>query len=214
MIEAGVGYGHRTSRLHPKMKPYVAAIKSGVHLIDVAQTAEKLQSALDFLAKLKKDNKQILIVGTKVQIQSLVKDTAEACGMPYVNDRWLGGTLTNFKVISRRIKDLIEHEEKRERGEYDHYTKKERLEIDREIERLKKNFEGLKMMKELPTAVFIVDLDKNDLAAREARRKQIKSVALVDTNLNPESVDYPIPANDDALSGVSFILEEVKKALQ
>ncbi len=214
MIEAGVGYGHRTSRLHPKMKPYVEGVRAGVHIIDSAKTAEKLQEALDFLAKVKKDNKQVLFVGTKVQLQSLVVEAAQECGMPYVNQRWLGGTLTNFKVISQRVKELIDKEEKREKGEFEHYTKKERLEIDREIERLKRNFEGLKQMKELPAAVLIVDLDKNDLVAREARRKEIKSVALVDTNLDPGQVDYPIPANDDALSSVSFILEEVKKALK
>jgi small subunit ribosomal protein S2 len=134
--------------------------------------------------------------------------------MPYVNQRWLGGTLTNFKIISQRIRDLIEKETQREKGEFERYTKKEQLEIDREIDRLKRNFEGLKTMKELPSAVFIVDLDKNELAAQEARRKDIKVIGLVDTSLNPELVDYPIPANDDALSSVFFILEEVKKVLK
>ncbi len=211
MSEAGVNYGHRTSRLHPKMKQYIAGSKLGVHMIDLSKSAEKLQEALDFLATIKKEGKQVLFVGTKIQIQSLVLETAEVCEMPYVHERWLGGTLTNFKIISQRIKDLIDKEEKREKGEFDHYTKKERLEIDREIERLKKSFEGLKRMKELPSAVFITDLDKNELAAREAARKKIKSIAITDTNLNPEGVDYPIPANDDALSSVAFILEEVKK---
>jgi len=214
MNEAGVNYGHRTARLHPKMKQYVAGSKSGVHIIDLFKSAEKLQEALDFLSAIKKEGKQILFVGTKIQIQSLIFETAEACQMPYVQERWLGGTLTNFKIISQRIRDLIEKEEKREKGEFDHYTKKERLEIDREIERLKKSFEGLKRMKELPAAVFIADLDKNRIAAQEASRKKIKSIALVDTNLNPQDIDYPIPANDDALSSVSFILEEVKKILK
>lgn len=214
MTEAGVGYGHRTSRLHPKMKSCVEGVKAGVHIIDLSKTAEKLQEALSFLAKVKKDNKQVLLVGTKVQLQSLILEVAQETEMPYVNQRWLGGTLTNFKIISQRIRDLIEKENQREKGDFERYTKKEQLEIDREIDRLKRNFEGLKIMKELPAAVFIADLDKNELAAREARRKDIKSIGLVDTNINPEIVDYPIPANDDALSSVKFILEEVKKALK
>jgi len=214
MAEAGVGYGHRTSRLHPKMKPYIEGVRAGVHLIDLGKTAEKLQEALSFLSKIKKDNKQVLLVGTKVQVQSLILEVAQEVEMPYVNQRWLGGTLTNFKIISQRIRDLIEKETQREKGEFERYTKKEQLEIDREIDRLKRNFEGLKTMKELPSAVFIVDLDKNELAAQEARRKDIKVIGLVDTSLNPELVDYPIPANDDALSSVSFILEEVKKVLK
>jgi small subunit ribosomal protein S2 len=214
MAEAGIAYGHRTSRLHPKMKPYIESSKAGVHLIDLTKSAEKLQEALDFLANIKKEGKQVLFVGTKVQIKSSVKQVAEECNMPYVTERWLGGTLTNFKVISRRVKYLIEKEEKKSKGEFDHYTKKERLEIDREITKLKKSFEGLKPMKGLPAAIFIFDLDANDLAAREALRQEIKSIALVDTNLNPENIDYPIPANDDALSSVSFILEEVKKVLK
>ncbi len=214
MAEAGVGYGHRTSRLHPKMKPYIEGVRAGVHLIDLGKTAEKLQEALSFLSKIKKDNKQVLLVGTKVQVQSLILEVAQEVEMPYVNQRWLGGTLTNFKIISQRIRDLIEKETQREKGEFERYTKKEQLEIDREIDRLKRNFEGLKTMKELPSAVFIVDLDKNELAAQEARRKDIKVIGLVDTSLNPELVDYPIPANDDALSSVFFILEEVKKVLK
>lgn len=214
MAEAGVGYGHRTSRLHPKMKPYIEGVRAGVHLIDLSKTAEKLQEALSFLSKIKKDNKQVLLVGTKVQVQSLILEVAQEVEMPYVNQRWLGGTLTNFKIISQRIRDLIEKETQREKGEFERYTKKEQLEIDREIDRLKRNFEGLKTMKELPSAVFIVDLDKNELAAQEARRKDIKVIGLVDTSLNPELVDYPIPANDDALSSVFFILEEVKKVLK
>ncbi len=213
MIEAGVGYGHRSSRLHPKMKPYVVGMKSGVHLIDLSKTSEKLNLALDLLVKLKKENKQVLFVGTKVQIKDLVAKVAQECKMPYVHERWLGGTFTNFKIISHRVKDLIEKETKREKGEFDHYTKKERLGIDQEIEKLKRNFEGLRTMKELPVAVFIFDLDKTALVAQEAKRKGIKSIALVDTNLNPELVDYPIPANDDASSSINFILEQVKEVL-
>lgn len=211
MMDAGVEYGHRSARLHPKMKPYISGMKMGIYLIDLMQTAEKLKASLEFLQSIKKEGKQVLFVGTKIQIRKSVAEIAQKCNMPYVHERWLGGTLTNFKVISRRVKELIEKEEKRDKGGFDHYTKKERLVIDQEIERLRKNFQGLKMMKELPAAVFIFDLDKNELAAREALRKGIKSIALVDTNLNPTIVDYPIPANDDALSSVAFILEEVKK---
>lgn len=214
MAEAGVAYGHRTSRLHPKMKPYIEGVKAGVHIIDLNKTSEKLQKALSLLAEVKKENKQVLLVGTKVQLQSLILEVAQEIEMPYVNQRWLGGTLTNFKIISQRIRDLIEKEDQREKGDFERYTKKEQLEIDRELDRLNRNFGGLKLMKDLPAAVFITDLDKNELAAREARRRGIKSVGLVDTNINPEIVDYPIPANDDALSSVKFILEEVKKVLK
>ncbi len=214
MAKAGVGFGHRTSKLHPKMKPYVTGIKSTVHIIDLEKTVEGLRKALAFIREVGLQNKQILFVGTKIQFRELIKEVADACQLPYVNQRWIGGTLTNFSVISDRIKHLKEMEEGRKTGEWEKYTKKERIKLDHQCEKLEGKFGGLKIMSVLPAAVFILDLDKNALVSREARKKGIPVIALVDTNIHPELADYLIPANDDAIASARFILDKVQKVIE
>jgi small subunit ribosomal protein S2 len=213
MAEAGVNFGHKVSKLHPKMKPYISGIKNNVNIFDLEKTQKELEKALGFISKIVSEGKVIVFVATKVQLKGVVQLAAEACGVPYVTERWLGGTFTNFETIQKRVGYFKELEKKRESGELEKYTKKERLNFDREIAKLKIKFEGVRNMTKLPEAVFIFGLDKDITCAREAKRKGIKIIALCDTNVNPDIVDYPIPANDDAISAVSYIIERVKETI-
>ena len=214
MQTAGLHFGHRVSRLHPKMKPYVSGIKNNVHILDLEKTAKEFAKALTFISNTIADNKTILFVGTKIQIRESVKSTAQACQMPFVVERWLGGTFTNFETISKRVQYYKDLENKKLTGELEKYTKKERLMFDRELESLKKKFEGIKHMVKLPEVVFILDIKKDTTCVREAERKGIKIVGVVDTNIDPTPVDYPIPANDDAISSIKYILEKVSETIQ
>ena len=214
MAQAGVNFGHRVSKLHPSMKQYVSGIKNNVHTFDLEKTAKELEKALDFISKLASEGKTILIVGTKIQLRDLVKNAAEECGMPYVTERWLGGTFTNFETISKRVAYYKELERKRAAGELEKYTKKERLNFDKELATLKIKFEGIKNMQKLPEAVFIFGLDKDETPAKEAKIKGIKIIALVDTNINPATADYVIPANDDAISSVKYIIDKVAETIK
>ncbi|MCK4454018.1 30S ribosomal protein S2 [Candidatus Parcubacteria bacterium] len=213
MLAVGVHFGHRTSRLHPKMEPYLAGVKNTVHIIDLEKTAEKLKEALKFIQEIISENKVLLLVGTKIQIKDLVKEIAQECELPYVNERWLGGTLTNFEVISKRVGYLKEIEEKKASGAWEKYTKKERIKMNREFQNLKTKFEGLKTLSRVPDTMFVLDIRKDDLAVKEAKMKGIKVIAICDTNTDPSLIDYPIPANDDAISSVKYILEKVKEAI-
>ncbi len=213
MTQAGVNFGHKVSNLHPKMKPYVSGIKNNVNIIDLEKTAKEFEKALKFISKLVSENKTLLFVGTKIQIRNLVKTTAEECGFPYVTERWLGGTITNFETITKRVEYFKDLEKKKATGELEKYTKKERLNFDKEMESLRVKFEGIKNMAKLPDAVFIFDMRKDDTCAREAKIKGIKIVGIADTNINPDTADYPIPANDDAISSVKYILEKVKEVI-
>lgn len=209
MTKAGVAFGHRTSKLHPKMKSYILGMRSTIHIIDLSQTISCFDKALEFIEQIVKEDGQILLVGTRIQFQKIVEETAQKCNFPYINRRWIGGTLTNFKVVSNRVNYLKELEDKEAKGELKKYTKKEQLDFKTQVENLENKFGGLKIMNALPQAVFVVDFDKNFLAVKEARNKGIKTIALVDTNMNPQLVDYPIPANDDALSSVKYILDKI-----
>ena len=213
MTAAGVNFGHKVSNLHPKMKPYVSGIKNNVNIFDLEKTAKEFEKALKFISKLVSENKIILFVGTKIQVRNLVKATAEECGFPYVTERWLGGTITNFETISKRVEYFKDLEKKKATGELEKYTKKERLNFDREMESLRVKFEGIKNMPKLPDAVFIFDMKKDDACAKEAKIKQIKIIGIADSNINPEIADYPIPANDDAISSVKYILGRVKESI-
>ncbi|MEK7124159.1 MAG: 30S ribosomal protein S2 [Patescibacteria group bacterium] len=213
MAKAGVNFGHTVSKLHPKMKDYVSGIKNNVHMIDLEKTASEFERALKFISNLIKENKIILFVGTKIQIKELVKKTAEECKMPYVSERWLGGTFTNFGTILKRVDYFKDMEAKKASGELEKYTKKERIKINKELDSLKTKFEGIKNMAKLPEAVIIFDLRKDDTCQREAKRKGIPVIGIVDTNVDPTMADYPIPANDDAISSVSYILEKVKEVI-
>ena len=213
MAAAGVNLGHKVSKLHPKMKPYVSGVKNNVNIFDLEKTTKELEKALAFVSKTISEGKSIIFVGTKVQLKGIVQLAAEECGIPYVTERWLGGTFTNFETIQKRVSYFKDLEKKRETGELEKYTKKERLDFDREIAKLKVKFEGVRNMSKLPDAVFIFGLDKDITCAREAKKKGIKIVAIVDTNVNPDIVDYPIPANDDAISAVGYIIERVKDTI-
>lgn len=213
MMEAGLHFGHRTSKTHPKMQPYIAGIRNTIHIINLEKTSEKLQEALEVMKEFIAGGKTILLVGTKVQIKKLVKETAEACGLPYVSERWIGGLLTNFDTISKRIEYLKELVEKTKSEEFGKYTKKEQHDMAEEIRILEIKFGGVKNLSRLPNALFVVDLDKNGLAVREAKRKGIDTIAIADTNTDPTSVDYPIPANDDAVSSVRYILGKVQETI-
>ena len=213
MEEAGVNFGHRISRLHPKMKPYLAGVKNTTHLIDLEKTAEELENALEYLEKIISDKKVLVFVGTKIQIKDLIKETAEECDLPYVCERWLGGAFTNFPVIKKRIDYLIELENAKKQGGWEKYTKKERIKINKEFEGLLTKFGGLKKLTGLPEAIFVADIRKDDLAVKEAKMKGVKVVAICDTNVDPTEIDYPIPANDDAISSVKYILDKVKEVI-
>ena len=214
MAKAGVNFGHTVSRLHPKMKQYVAGIKNNVHIIDLEKTAKEFENALKFISSLIDEGKTILFVGTKIQIKEYVKTTAESCNMPYVVERWLGGTLTNFETISKRVKYFRDFEIKKATGDLDKYTKKERLLFDKELVILKNKFEGIKNLTKLPDAVLILDLKKDITCAKEARKKGIKVIGVVDTNTDPTLADYIVPANDDAISSIKYLLEKIQEVIQ
>jgi len=213
MAKAGVNFGHTVSRLHPKMKPYVSGIKNNVHVIDLEKTAKEFEKALQFIAKTVAEGKTILFVGTKVQMKEFTKQAAVASGMPYVTERWLGGTFTNFETVNKRVQHLKDLESKKASGQLEKYTKKERLLFDREIASLLKKFEGVKQMVKLPEVVIILDMKKDDSCAREAKRKGITIVGVVDTNIDPEMADYMIPANDDAISSIKYILDKIQETI-
>jgi len=213
MLKAGLHFGHRASKAHPKMKPFIQGTRNAVHIIDVEKTAEKFKQALEFTQELISDNKIILFVGTPVQVRDLVKETALECNLPYIINRWLGGTFTNFDIIKKRVQYFKELEEKKEQGELDKYTKKERAKIERELNNLEVKFGGIKSLDKLPDAIFVIDMDKDILAIKEAQKKGIKIIGVADTNVDPGFADYAIPANDDAISSVKYILEKVKEVI-
>lgn len=213
MLAAGVNLGHKVSKLHPKMKPYISNIKNNVHIFDLEKTEKELQKSLNAITKMIADGKVILFVGTKPQLKSIVRKAAEDCSLPYVTERWLGGTFTNFETIQKRVDYFKDLERKKITGELEKYTKKERSQFDKELKILSTKFEGIRNMPKLPDAVFIAGIDKDMTAAAEARKRGIKIIAMVDTNVNPEIADYVIPANDDAISSVSYILEKVKATI-
>ncbi|MBX4201146.1 30S ribosomal protein S2 [Candidatus Parcubacteria bacterium] len=213
MQTAGLHFGHRVSRLHPKMKPYVSGIKNNVHIIDLEKSSKELQKALEFVSKAVGEGKTVLFVGTKIQMKDLVKQAAEVSRMPYVVERWLGGMFTNFETIVKRVQYYKELENKKATGELEKYTKKERSMFDKELEILRKKFEGVKHLSKLPDVVLLLDVKKDITAAKEARKKGIKIVGVVDTNIDPAYADYPIPANDDAISSIRYILDKVTEAI-
>ena len=214
MARAGLHFGHRTSRVHPKMMPYLAGVKNTIHIIDLEKTKEKLAEALKFIQQLISENKILLIVGTKVQVKDLVKSMAQELALPCVTERWLGGTFTNFETIKKRIEYFKDLEIKKKEGELEKYTKKERAKIDQELRDLEIKFGGIKDLERLPDAILVLDMKKDDLAVKEARMKGIKVIAISHSNTDPTLADYPIPANDDAISSVKYILEKVAEVMK
>jgi small subunit ribosomal protein S2 len=213
MAEAGLYFGHRVSMINPKMKPYTQGCRNNVHIIDLDVTKEKLEEALSFVKEISSKGGTILFVGTKIQVKDMVKEIAVELGFPYVNQRWLGGTFTNFEIIKKRVDYLKDFEKQKEEGGWDKYTKKERVKMQRELNNLKFKFDGLKSMDKLPDAIFVCDMNKDDIVVREAREKGVKVIGISDTNTDPTIADYPIPANDDALSSVKYILNKVKEVI-
>jgi len=213
MVEAGLHFGHRTSKVHPKMKPYIYTVKNGIHIINLEETKKKLDEVLEFIEKLVKENKTLLLVGTKIQFKGLIKEIAQEANIPYITRRWLGGTFTNFGTIRKRIDYFKNLEERKKTGELDKYTKKERAKMDKKIQNLEVKFGGIKNMDNIPDVIFVTDLKRDGLAVKEARKKGVKVIAIADTDANPSLADYIIPANDDAISSVKYILDKVKDAI-
>lgn len=213
MEKAGVFFGHRSSATHPKMKPYISGLKSTVHILDLEKTAEKLSEVLFFVENLVKEGKILLLVGTKVQIKKLTREAGKEAGIPYISERWLGGTFTNFETLKKRINYFLDLESRKAKGELEKYTKKERMQMDKELKDLEIKFGGIKDMKKLPDAVFVLDMRKDELAIKEAKMKGIPVIAIADTNVDPSSADYVIPANDDAISSVKYILDSLKEVI-
>ena len=213
LLEAGVHFGHQTRRWNPKMAEYIFQARNGIHIIDLQKSSKKLDEAYDFLKNQAEEGKTVLFVGTKKQAQECVKEAAEKCGMYYVNQRWLGGTLTNFKTIRNRVKRLTDIEKMQEDGTFEVLPKKEVILLKKEMEKLERNLGGIKEMTELPGVMFVVDPNKEKIAILEARKLGIPVIGLVDTNCNPEDVDYPIPGNDDAIRAVKLIMDVMANAV-
>ncbi|OGZ18606.1 MAG: 30S ribosomal protein S2 [Candidatus Nealsonbacteria bacterium RBG_13_42_11] len=213
MAKAGLHLGHKTSSTHPKMKPFIYGTRSGVHIIDLEKTAEKMKEALKFIQGLVSEKKTLLLVGTKVQAKELVKNMAQECGLPCVSERWLGGTFTNFDTIKKRIDYFKDLEKLKATGEWEKYTKKERIKIDKELAELQVKFGGIKNLTLLPDAILVLDMRKDIAAIKEAKIKGVKIVAIAHTNVDPTLVDYPIPANDDAIPSIKYILDKVKEVI-
>ena len=205
LLEAGVHFGHQTRRWNPKMAPYIFAERNGIYIIDLQQTLGLIDDAYDFMRKVGETGKPVLFVGTKKQAQAAIKDEAERCGMFYVNERWLGGMLTNHKTISKRIERLAEIRQMQEDGTINKYAKKEALKLIAEADKLEKYLGGIKDMKGMPGALFVVDPKKERIAVKEAAILGIPVVGMVDTNCDPDDVDFVIPANDDAIRAVKLI---------
>ncbi len=213
LLAAGAHFGHQTSRWNPRMKKHIFGARDGIHIIDLEQTADMLSKACAFVRDLVAKSGDIIFVGTKRQAKDTIEEEAKRCGMPYVNQRWLGGMLTNFSTIQARIDYLVRLEDRRERGEFEYLTKKESLKLGKEIDRLNRQMGGFKEMTKFPGAVFIVDPAKERIAVAESRRTGIPIVAIADTNCNPHELDYAIPANDDAVRAVKLICGRIAEAV-
>ena len=213
LLEAGVHFGHQTRRWDPKMAEYIYQARNGIHIIDLQKTSKKIDEAYKFIKDVAEEGKTILFVGTKKQAQECVKDAAIKSNMFYVDQRWLGGMLTNFKTIRKRIERLNKLEEMENDGTFDVLPKKEVAALKNEKEKLEKNLGGIREMKEMPGAMFVVDPKNERIAVLEAKKLNIPIVGLVDTNCNPEDVDYPIPGNDDAIRAVKLITDVMANAI-
>jgi small subunit ribosomal protein S2 len=215
LLEAGVHFGHQVRRWNPKMKEYIFGERNGIYIIDLQKTQRMFREAIAFVTNLIAEDKgkTVLFVGTKRQAQDAIREESEKCGQYYVNQRWLGGLLTNFQTVQKSIKRLKDLESMQTDGRYEKMTKKERIKLDRERESLNKNLSGIKSMNRLPDAVFIIDVKKEEIAVAEANRLGIPIVAVVDTNCSPEGIDYVIPGNDDALRAVRLFASRIADAI-
>ena len=212
LLEAGVHFGHQTRRWNPKMRPFIFTERNGIHIIDLQQTVSRLEAALDFVRDVVGRGDRVLFVGTKKQAREAIETEAQRCGMLHVTNRWLGGTLTNFTTIQRRIDYLVRQEEARARGDFERLHKKEALKIDKEIEKLNRHLGGIKKMNRLPGAVFIIDPAMEGIAVAETRRVGVPIIAMCDTNCDPDLIEYPIPANDDAIRAIKLVTARIADA--
>ena len=213
LLEAGVHFGHQTRRWNPKMRPFILTERNGIHIIDLQQTVGRLTIAVDFVRDIASQGEQVLFVGTKKQARDVIESEARRCGMPYVTNRWLGGTLTNFVTIQARINYLIRQEEAHARGDFERLHKKEALKLDKEIAKLERHLGGIKQMNRRPGAAFIIDPAAETIAVAEARRLGLPIVAMCDTNCDPDLIDYPIPSNDDAIRAIKLITGRIADAV-
>lgn len=213
LLQSGVHFGHQKGRWHPKMKPFIFTERNGVHILDLEQTLEKLEKATELVSKIASNGGSILFIGTKSQGQSIIEKHAKACGMPYINQRWVGGLFTNYANVSKLIKKYRSLKEQRETGALAKYTKKEQVEFSKEIEKLDKMVGGLESMTRLPEAVFVLDVKREKTAVMEAKKRKITVIGFSDSNINPEMLDYPIPANDDAVNSIEMITKTIANAI-
>lgn len=214
LLEAGVHFGHRTRRWNPKMRPYIFTERSRIHIIDLQQTVTRLNEYYDMVRETVSKGGTILFVGTKRQAQATVQQEAERAGMPYINQRWLGGTLTNWVTIKQRLDYLLRQERRMDAGEFRNLSKKEQLSIQREIDRLNDRLGGLKTMRKMPDMLFVVDTNLEDLAVKEANKLKVPIIGMVDTNSDPDPIDYVIPSNDDAIRAVKLIVSIIANAAE
>ncbi len=213
LLEAGVHFGHQTRRWDPRMKPYIFTERNGIHIIDLQQTVPLLQQAMVFARSVAARGQTVLFVGTKKQAQESIEQEASRCGMPYVTNRWLGGTQTNFQTMERRIDRLLRLEDQRDRGEFANMLKKEAGKLNEEIEKMNRYFGGIKSMRRLPGALFIVDPPMERIAVTEGIRMRIPIIGMCDTNANPDEIEYPIPSNDDAIRAVKLMASRIADAV-
>jgi small subunit ribosomal protein S2 len=209
LLKAGVHFGHQTTHWNPKMKKYIYGARNGIHIIDLQKTLKMFREAEEFIRKTTQAGKKILFVATKRQAQELIKNEAERCGMYFVNQRWLGGTMTNFSTIRKSIDRLLQLEKMEAEGSFEHLHKKEALNKRKDIEKLNKFLGGIKNMRELPHAIFIIDTQKERIALAEAKNLGIKTFALVDTNCDPNGIDFPFPGNDDAIRSIKLFTTRI-----
>ena len=214
MLDAGVHFGHQVRRWHPKMEPYIYSVNKNTHIIDLEKTEQMLEKACEFLFQQSSIGKSIVFVGTKRQSKDIVENEAKRCGAMYVNERWIGGTITNFETIRKNLTKLLDMMKNREEGKYEIYTKKERLLIDKEIEKLLSSYGGIINLKAAPEVLFVIDPKREKTAVREAKISDVPVVAIVDTNADPTEVNYPVPANDDAIKSVALIVKAISSAIE
>lgn len=213
MMMAGMHFGHRTNRWHPKMKPFIFSDKKGVYIIDLRKSQEQLAAALDFMAQLISEGKSVLFVGTKNQVKGPLKAMAKAINQPYIVGKWLGGFLTNFSMVKKSVQKYKELVSDKESGRLDRYTKKERSDFDREIKKLEERVGGLTNVSKLPDALFVWDIKEEETAVKEARVKNIPVIAICDTNVDPGLVNYPIAGNDDSTKTIALVTETIRQNL-
>jgi small subunit ribosomal protein S2 len=214
LLEAGVHFGHQTRRWNPKMKRFIYGERNGIYIIDLQQTLQRIETAYTFVRDLTADGGTILFIGTKKQAQDPIRNAADGCGMPYINERWLGGMLTNFSTISGRVKKMTEYQRMRAVGDFEAMPKKEALMVSRELEKLERNLGGIRDMQKLPDAVFIIDTKKEHIGVVEANKLKIPVVAVVDTNCDPDVIDYVIPGNDDAIRSGTLMCRVISDAVK